>query len=400
MPSTRKMIVMKTLKSGVNLLKLLLMVGGFLFLVQYAQNNWVESSLRDHSEALSYRLEKIKRCDMENTISCTGTIAAVGTVEVGTQVSGTIKKVLVDYNDQVKEGQILAELDLDLFKAAVDIARASVLSSKAIYKQAAADYERNKPLYKEGHLSTHELLVYETERDIAKAQILSAKAAVKSAETNLENAQIKSPIDGVILERNIDVGQTVAASYSTPTLFIIAEDLSDMEIEANVDESDVGIVKKGQQVKFSVQSYPDAIFFGTVSQIQLNPTETSDVVTYTVIVDAPNKEGKLLPGMTATADFCVEKAKNELVVPNAALYFTLGVHDKAETPGIYILEKGIPKRVSVSLGMTTNTGTVIKDTELTAGESVIIGKNINKTKSSKGFLTKILPSRPKRGPKM
>ncbi|WP_156952710.1 efflux RND transporter periplasmic adaptor subunit [Maridesulfovibrio frigidus] len=400
MPSTRKMIVMKTLKSGVNLLKILLMVGGVLFLVQYAQNNWVESSPLDHSEAPIYRLEKIKRCDMENTISCTGTIAAVGTVEVGTQVSGTIKKVLVDYNDQVKEGQILAELDLDLFKAAVEIARASVLSASALYKQAAADYERNKPLYKEGHLSTHELLVYETEKDIAKAQILSAKAAVKSAETNLENAQIKSPIDGVILERNIDVGQTVAASYSTPTLFIIAEDLSDMEIEANVDESDVGIVKKGQQVKFSVQSYPDTIFCGTVSQIQLNPTETSDVVTYTVIVDAPNKEGRLLPGMTATADFCVEKVENELVVPNAALYFKLDIHDKTETTGIYILEKGIPKRVPVSLGMTTNTGTVIKDTELTAGESVIIGKNANKVESSQGFLSKILPSGPKGGPRM
>ncbi|WP_203544947.1 efflux RND transporter periplasmic adaptor subunit [Desulfovibrio sp. JC010] len=357
---------------------------------------------------------------MENTISCTGTIQAVGTVEVGTQVSGTIKKVLVDYNDRVEKGQILAELDLDLFQASVDTAKADILKAEALHKKAMAvdtsedsvfkaeelyrkikgGRKQDTPLAQIGHLSPKELLAYETEKKTTKAQLLSARAALMSAETNLKNAQIKSPIDGVILERNIEVGQTVAANYSTPTLFIIAEDLSDMEIEANVDESDIGLVKKGQQVRFTVQSYPDAVFNGTVSRIQLNPTETSDVVTYTVIVDAPNKEGKLLPGMTATADFLVEKATNELVVPSAALSFKLDDHPHADTPCIYILEGGKPKWIPVSTGISSNTGTVIKNTGLVPGVPVIIGRAAHKSKSSGSVLSKIMPGGPQGGPRI
>ena len=393
---------MKAVKIGMNLLKLLLMAGGVLFMIHHAQRFWVESSHRDQPEALQFRVEEIKRGKMENTVSCTGTLAAVGTVEVGTQVSGTIKKVLVDYNDRVKKGQILAELDLDLFKATVDTAKASVISAQALYKQAAAEYERNKPLYEQGHLSSQEILAYETEKETARAKLLSAKASVISARTNLKNAQIKSPISGVILERDIEAGQTVAASLSTPTLFIIAEDLSNMEIEASVDESDVGVVAKGQQVRFTVQSYPDDQFYGTVSQIQLNPTEMSDVVTYTVIVDAPNKESKLLPGMTATADFVVETAVDELMVSNAALNFRLDDaitdQDKIGGHNIYILDGRTPKRIPVETGMTTSTATVIKNTSLTAGIPVIIGRSIEKTENSQGILSKVFPMSPGGGP--
>jgi len=394
---------MKAVKIGIKLVKLLLMACGVLFIIHHAQRFSVEPSHRNQLEALRFQVEEIKRGSMENTVSCTGTLSAVGTVEVGTQVSGTIKKVLVDYNDRVVKGQILAELDLDLFKAAVDTAKASVISARALYKQAAAEYERNRPLFEQGYLSSQEILAYETEKETARAQLLSAKASVISANTNLKNAQIKSPISGIILERNIEAGQTVAASLSTPTLFIIAEDLSNMEIEASVDESDIGMVEKGQQVSFTVQSYPDGIFYGTVSQIQMNPTETSNVVTYTVIVDAPNKEGKLMPGMTATADFVVETAENELMVSNAALNFRLDDPDKinqgkTDGPGIYILDGRTPKRISVNTGMTTSTATVIKHPDLTAGTPVIIGRKIEKTKNSQGILSKIFPMSPGGGP--
>ena len=389
---------MKAVKIGMKLLKFLLMAGGVLFMIHHAQRFWVESSHRDQPEAIRFRVEEIKRGSMENTVSCTGTLSAVGTVEVGTQVSGTIKRVLVDYSDRVAKGQILAELDLDLFKAAVGTAKASVISAEALYKQAAVEYERSKHLYEKGYISSQEILAHETEKETARAQLLSAKASVISAKTYLKNAQIKSPINGVILERDIEAGQTVAASYSTPTLFIIAEDLSNMEIEASVDESDIGMVEKGQQVRFTVQSYPDGIFYGTVIQIQMNPTETSNVVTYTVIVDAPNKEGKLMPGMTATADFVVETAANELMVSNAALNFRLDDQDKTDDPGIYILDGRTPKRISVNTGMTTSTATVIKNTDLTAGIPVIIGKNIEKTETSQGIFSKIFPRAPGGGP--
>lgn len=394
---------MKAVKTGVTILKFLLMAGGVLFFIHHAYGFWIASPHREQTRDLRYRVEKIKKGNMENTVSCTGTLAAVGTVDVGTQVSGTIKQVLVDYNDQVKKGQILAEMDLDLFHADVNTAKASVIRATALFKQAQAEYKRNTPLYEQGHLSAEEILDYKTQMETARADLLLAKAAVASAVTNLKNAQIKAPINGIILERGIDAGQTVAASYSTPTLFIIAEDLSNMEIEASVDESDIGMVEKGQPVSFTVQAYPDDIFYGTVGQIRMNPTETSNVVTYTVIVDAPNKDGKLMPGMTATADLVVETAENELMVSNAALNFRLGDpgktdQGKTDSPGIYVLDGKTPKRISVTTGLTTSTVTVIKHPGLTAGTPVIIGRNIEKTESSSGILSKIFPTAPGGGP--
>ncbi len=382
---------MKLLKIGMKFLKLALMTGGVLFIFLYAQRYLVAASYQGTPKSPQFRIEKIKRGRIENTISCTGTLSAVGTVEVGTQVSGTIEKVLVDYNDRVTKGQILAELDLDTFNAAVDAADASVIKASALYKKATADYKRNKPLYEQGHLSAHEILIYETEKETARAELLSAQAVANREKINLRNAQIKSPINGVVLERNIEEGQTVAASLSTPTLFIIAENLSSMEIEASVDESDIGMVKKGQKATFTVQSYPDDLFYGSVTQIQMNPTEISNVVTYTVILDAPNMNGKLLPGMTATADFVVEKAENELLVSNAALNFRLDGRNNNDDLGIYVLDGGNPKRILVTTGITDGTTTVIKGENLTIGTSVIIGKNIEKTESSNGFLSKILP---------
>ncbi len=393
---------MKAVKIGIKFLKLVLMTGGVLFIILTVHRSLVASSFREMPEASQFRIEEIKMGSIENTISCTGTLSAVGTVEVGTQVSGTIKKVLVDYNDRVTKGQILAELDLDMFNAAVDATEASVIKARALYKQATAEYERNRPLYEQGYLSSQEFLTYETEKETRRAELLSAQASVESAKINLRNAQIRSPINGVILQRDIEEGQTVAASYNTPTLFIIAENLSSMEIEASVDESDIGMVNKGQEVTFTVQSYPDDLFYGTVTQIQVNPTETSNVVTYTVIVAAPNNTGKLLPGMTATADFVVEKAENELLISNAALNFRLDDNNNKNDLGIYVLDGDMPKRILVTTGITNSTTTAIKNKNLTPGALVIIGKNMKKTESSTGIMSKILPKPPRgaRGPGM
>lgn len=393
---------MKIVKIGINFLKFALMTGGVLFIILTIQRSLAVSSHQKMPNAPQFRIEKIKKGSIENTISCTGTLSAVGTVEVGTQVSGTIKKVLADYNDRVTKGQILAELDLDTFNAAVDAAEASLIKASTLYKQAEANYKRNKPLYKQGHLSSQEILTYETQKETARADLLSAKAVVKKEKINLRNAQIRSPINGVILKRDIEEGQTVAASLSTPTLFIIAENLSAMEIEASVDECDIGLVSKGQKVRFTVQTYPDDLFYGTVSQIQMNPSEISNVVTYTVIVAAPNKKGKLLPGMTATADFVVEMAENELLISNAALNFRLDERNNKDDPGIYVLNGGIPKRICVTTGINNGTTTVIKGANLTPGLSVIIGKNIEKTETTKGFMSKIFPKPPRggRGPRM
>ena len=387
---------MKLLKIGMKFLKLALMTGGVLLICLYIQRALAEPSYQGAPKSSQFRIEEIKTGSIKNTISCSGTLSAVGTVEVGTQVSGTIKKVLVDYNDRVTKGQILAELNLDTLNASVAAADASVIKSRALYRQATANYQRNKPLHEQGHLSSQEILIYETEKETARAELLSAQAVLEKEKINLRNAQIKSPIKGVILKRDIEEGQTVAASLSTPTLFIIAENLSSMEIEASVDETDIGMVNKGQEVTFMVQSYPDDLFYGTVTQIQMDPTETSNVVTYTVIVAAPNKKGTLLPGMTATADFVVEKAENQLLVSNAALNFRRDSQNNNEEPGIYVLDGGEPKRILVATGITDGTTTVIKGESLAPGISVIIGENIKKTKSSRSFLSKILP-KPSRG---
>jgi len=269
----------------------------------------------------SYATAPVVRGDLERTVSSTGTLAAVETVEVGTEVSGTIARVDVDYNDQVRKGQILAELKQDLFRAAVVEAEAAVARAKADLALAGRELQRNRPLFEQHYISELEFLPFEINLDKAKAALDSAEASRSRAQTNLANTVIRSPIAGTVIQRSIDAGQTVAASLNTPTLFIIARDLTRMQIEADVDETDIGQIREGQQVRFSVQSYPERSFTGRVRQVRLQPEVVSNVVTYTVIVDADNRERQLLPGMTATVDFIVEQAQNVLLVPNAALRF-------------------------------------------------------------------------------
>ena len=278
--------------------------------------------LRGGSEAVKYQVAAISRGDLENTVTCTGSLSAVGTVEIGTQVSGTMAQVFVDFNDHVKKDQVLAVLDTTLLAAVVTDASAGLLNAQAQYEQALAEFQRNQPLAEKGYVSEQEFLPIKTEVKTREASLRSAKAALERAEANLGNAVIRSPIEGTVIQRAVEPGQTVAASFSTPKLFIIASDLAQMEILVSVDESDIAKVKTGQTARFTVQGYPDETFEGTVKQIRLQPEKVSNVVTYTVVVSADNDRGLLLPGMTATVDLVVERTAGALLVPNTALRVT------------------------------------------------------------------------------
>ena len=271
--------------------------------------------------ASRYETVEIERGDLENVISSTGTLSAVGTVEVGTQVSGTISRVLVDYNESVRREQVLAVLDTTMLSASVRQASAEVMRSEAQYVQTARDYGRKQDLREGNLISEQELQDAQTLLDTGRASVISAKASLDRARANLRYAVIRSPIDGTVIMRNVEPGQTVAASFSTPTLFVIAEDLAEMEIRAQVDESDIGAIKVGQEVRFTVEAHMDETFEGTVRQIWLQPQTVQNVVTYTAVVDAKNEKGLLYPGMTATTDFVIDERHDVLLVPNAAFRF-------------------------------------------------------------------------------
>jgi HlyD family secretion protein len=280
------------------------------------------ASLRGGRIETQYEVAEVARGDLENTVTCTGTLSAVGTVEIGTQVSGTIDEIFADFNDSVEKGSILAVLDTTLLKAAVLDAEAGLLSAQAQYDEAFAEYQRNLPLFDKGYISEQEFIPMRSAVKTREAMLRSAIASLERAEANLRYAVIRSPIKGTVIQRTVEPGQTVAASFSTPMLFVIAEDLSKMEIHVAVDEGDIGMIEEGLPVRFTVQAYPDETFYGTVQQIRLQPEIVQNVVTYTVLVDAPNDGGLLLPGMTATVDLVVEHREEVLVVPSSALRFT------------------------------------------------------------------------------
>ncbi|MCB9068202.1 MAG: efflux RND transporter periplasmic adaptor subunit [Calditrichae bacterium] len=268
-----------------------------------------------------YLFAEITRGNLESTISSTGTLSPVTTVEVGTQVSGTLAHIYADFNDEVRRGQLLAVIDTVNLKTSVLTAKADLNRAQAQLDKAISDYNRNKPLFEKGFLAESEFLQYDINLKTQRAALVSSEANLQRAEQNLKYAFIYSPINGTVIQRNVEQGQTVAASLSAPTLFEIAEDLSKMEILAEVDESDIGTIKIGLPVRFEVQAYPDKIFNGSVRQVRLKPAVVSNVVTYTVVIDAPNDDNLLLPGMTATVDFVVEQKNDVLLVPNAALRF-------------------------------------------------------------------------------
>jgi HlyD family secretion protein len=273
----------------------------------------------DGKEAPQYKTAALTRGSLRSTVSATGTLQAVRTVQVGTQVSGQVAQIYVDFNDHVKKGELLARIDPTLQQQAVQDAEAQLEKAQATLAAAQDDYTRNKALFDARVLTAAEFETSKSNFSVQTAAIKSAQIALDRAKQNLSYTSIYSPIDGVIVERNVDVGQTVAASLSAPQLFLIANDLSEMQILASVDESDIGQIKDNQPVQFTVQSYPGQQFSGAVKQVRLQSTTTDNVVNYTAVVAVKNDGGKLLPGMTATVAFTTASATDVLTVPSAAL---------------------------------------------------------------------------------
>lgn len=319
-----------------------------------------------------YFTAKVDRGDIHDVVEATGTIDAVTTVQVGSQVSGTISKLYADFNSRVKTGQVVAEIDPSLFEGALlqakaDLqdaqanlaaARAQLLKAKATAAQAAADYNRNDALAKAGVVSSQALDAAKAANDSdaaavnaaeaqvtqAAAQVQQKMAAVKVAQTNVDHTIIRAPIDGVVTARNVDVGQTVAASLQAPTLFNIAQDLTKMRVYAKTDESDVGQIKAGQPVTFTVDAFPRETFRGQVAQIRMNPTTVQNVVTYDTVIEFDNPQGKLFPGMTAYVAIPVANANDVVKVPNAALRFTPAL--KPEEIRALYAQQGIQTRAT------------------------------------------------------
>lgn len=290
----------------------------------------------NRTEEPKFRLEKVDRGDVVATVTASGTLSAVTTVHVGSQVSGIIAKLYANFNSQVKKGQLLAELDPTPFQAAVDQRQADLQKAKVDYANAQIGYTRQKNLVGQGLVPQSDFDAAKAARDGAAAEVKQAEAALKMAAANLTYTKITSPIDGIVVDRQYDIGQTVAASFQAPVLFTIAQDMTKMQVLTNMDEADIGGIQVGQPATFTVDAFPDQSFHGTVSQIRLSPTTVQNVVTYPVVIDVANQDLKLKPGMTADVQVPVQTRKDVLKVPNAALRFKPDPADLvagAATPG-------------------------------------------------------------------
>jgi HlyD family secretion protein len=353
--------------------------------------------VKKEENGFKYKTETIHRGNIEAMVTATGSVNAVKTVLVGTQVSGTIKDLHVDFNSPVKKGQLLAQIDPATFQAQVDQARANLLSAEANLKKneaalfdAGRTFDRNKTLLAKNFISQSDLDTSETAVqtalalvDAAKAQVLQSRAALNQAETNLRYTRILSPVDGTVISRNIDVGQTVAASFQTPTLFTIAEDLTKMQIDTSVDEADIGQAKVGQEVRFTVDAYPDTNFSGLVSEIRNAPVTVQNVVTYDVVVQVSNADLKLKPGMTANVSIITSRKQGVLLVPNSALRFkpqekggeATGQSKRTSDikgPAVWILENKQPKQRGVATGISDGSFTEIVSKDLREGQEIIV----------------------------
>lgn len=361
-------------------------------------------ALRGRSNGPEYRTEPVTRGDITATVTATGSVNAVTTVLVGTQVSGTIRSLYVDFNSPVKKGQIIAQIDPSSFEAQAQQARANLSVAAANLEKAEAalvdakrTLDRNTQLSAKNLIPRSDLDTATTNYDSAKAQVSAAKAQIEQAraalafaETNLKYTKIVSPVDGVVISRNVDVGQTVAASFQTPTLFTIAQDLTKMQIDTNVAESDIGVVKLGQDVDFTVDAYPDVTFKGKVSQIRRAPITVQNVVTYDVVVLVNNRELKLMPGMTANVSIIIATKKDVLKIPNTALRFRPSERMQGKSPqgpdkkgpGAWVLENGKPKRASVTLGISDGAFTEVVSGELREGQNLIV-ESLKKDKAQR-----------------
>lgn len=276
---------------------------------------------KSDSQQFNFETVEVKRADVNNTVTATGTIQALKTVAVGTQVSGVVSKIYADFNSHVKKGELLAEIDKAPLISNLENAKAALDNAQAELNFQTSTFNKTKVLFDKNLIAQtdYDQALYNFKK--AQANMSTAKTGYEKAKINLDYASIYSPIDGVVLNRAVDEGQTVAASFSTPTLFSIANDLTQMQVEANIDEADIGQIRQGQKVDFTVDAFSDLKFQGEVTQIRLQPTTTNNVVTYTVIVKAPNPDKKLMPGMTANITTIIEEAKNVITIPANALRF-------------------------------------------------------------------------------
>ncbi|NBW92904.1 MAG: efflux RND transporter periplasmic adaptor subunit [Bacteroidetes bacterium] len=270
---------------------------------------------------MEYRFVTVERGNLESVVASTGNLSAVTTVQVGTQVSGIVNDIYVDFNDEVRRGQIIARIDTTLLVSSVQDARATLSRNQAQLDFSRTEFNRVKNLYEKNFATEVEFNQAKYNLDLAQATIVSSEINLERALRNLDYATITAPINGVVVERNVDEGQTVAASLNAPQLFLIANDLADMEILVSVDESDIGLIKEGQTVRFTVQAYDEDTFYGEVKQVRLQSSIQENVVTYTAVVGVDNTDGRLLPGMTATVEFLIETVDDVMKVPNAALRF-------------------------------------------------------------------------------
>lgn len=349
--------------------------------------------------ARRYKTHLLKRGEVIQTVSANGTLNPVTLVSVGTQVSGTVKRLHVDFNDQVKAGQVLAELDDAIYSAQVRQSDASVASARAALALARANEARLRELFRQEYVSRQELEQAVQAREAAEAQLRLARAQNDRDRANLGYSVIRSPVSGVVVDRQVDVGQTVAASFQTPTLFKIAQDLTRMQIYTNFAEADIGAIRVGQPVRFNVDAFPNRSFEGRVRQVRLNPTTQQNVVTYNVVIEVDNPEQILLPGMTAYVSIVVARRQDVLLVPNAALRFrpaeAAGENGRGAAAGgegrpgggekrrretvsgtVYVLEEGRLRPVKVGLGITDSRFTEVTDGALKEGDAVIVGENL------------------------
>ncbi len=349
--------------------RVLLVILGLLLLAGAAA--W----LRAHAggaQPPAYRFATVERGDIEATVSATGTLAAVTTVQVGTQVSGQVSAIYADFNDRVKKGQLIARIDPTLQEQAVRDAEAGLDRTLAEMQKAQSDYARDLQLYESQTLTKSDFAATEYALASARADSKSAQVTLDKARQNLAYTSIYAPIDGIVVERNVDVGQTVAASLQAPQLFLIANDLSRMQILASVDESDIGQIHEGQAVHFTVQAYPQRTFRGTVRQVRLQSSTEENVVNYTVVVAVQNPAGILLPGMTATAAFVTGSATGVLLAPNAALRFRpSGVQPDTAPRLWYVGADGRLSSVRVTKGLNDGQRTVIEGTAVSEGMRVV-----------------------------
>ncbi|MCF6154788.1 MAG: efflux RND transporter periplasmic adaptor subunit [Candidatus Brocadia sp.] len=358
-----------------------------------------------NKESIHYKTEKIDRENIRRYVTATGTINPVRTVIIGSQVTGIISKLYVDYNSEVKVGQVVAQIDPVPFEhrvkqaeAALATAIASLEKAKVNSKNNRRNYHRSKKLFAKSVVSIEELDVARTtyqaglaDIKLAESQVLQAKAALEIAKTDLEHTVIVSPLNGIVISRNVDVGQTVVSSFQTPTLFNIAEDLVHMQVNTNVDEADIGMVQAGQDAKFTVDAFPEDLFEGKVSEIRMAPIIFQNVVTYDTIINVDNTSLKLKPGMTANTSILVAKAENVLRVPNAALRYTPSEILKGEVDKkvladrklakktvshIWVLDKGKLKQVAVKLGIGNDSFTEILEGDVKEGQEVVISETL------------------------